>query len=87
VGGGGAAVAVLPSAAVRLPERIAGPLRGGRPAVFGRVVAGRCQLDLRGVPAADDVALIGAVRAAAAQVTAACGPAPPYGTLPSPRGG
>lgn len=56
VGGGGAPGVVLPSAAVALPERYAVALRGGEPAVLGRLEHGRCLLDLRAVaPEADDV--------------------------------
>ncbi|GGV30327.1 L-seryl-tRNA(Sec) selenium transferase [Actinomadura cremea] len=65
VGGGGAPGVVLPSAAVSLPEPCAARLRLGDPAVMGRVENGRCLLDLRAVPPADDTALAGAVRAAA----------------------
>ena len=54
VGGGGAPGVVLPSAAVSLPEALAGSLRAGDPPVVGRVADGRCLLDLRCVPPADD---------------------------------
>jgi L-seryl-tRNA(Ser) seleniumtransferase len=73
VGGGGAPGVTLPSAAVSLPERLAGPLRssdavhnGAHPAVIGRAEGGRLLLDLRAVPARDDEALAAAVIAAAA---------------------
>jgi L-seryl-tRNA(Ser) seleniumtransferase len=73
VGGGGAPGVTLPSAAVSLPERLAGPLRssdavhnGAHPAVIGRAEGGRLLLDLRAVPAEDDEALAAAVIAAAA---------------------
>ena len=66
VGGGGAPGVTLPSAAVTLPERFAAALRAGRPAVLGRVEGGRCRLDLRAVPPADDEIVVAAVRAAAA---------------------
>ena len=73
VGGGGAPGVTLPSAAVSLPERLAGPLRssdavhnGAHPAVIGRAEGGRLLLDLRAVPAKDDEALAAAVIAAAA---------------------
>jgi L-seryl-tRNA(Ser) seleniumtransferase len=73
VGGGGAPGVTLPSAAVSLPERLAGPLRssdavhnGAHPAVIGRTEGGRLLLDLRAVPPADDEALTAAVIAAAA---------------------
>lgn len=65
VGGGGAPTVTLPSAAVSLPAELAGPLRQGRPPVLGRVVAGRCLLDLRAVAADEDPLLFEAVRAAA----------------------
>ena len=49
VGGGSAPNVTLPSWAVSLPERYAEPLRRGRPAIAGRVEAGRLLLDLRTV--------------------------------------
>jgi L-seryl-tRNA(Ser) seleniumtransferase len=80
VGGGGAPGVTLPSAAVSLPERLAGPLRSGdavrsgtHPAVIGRTEAGRLLLDLRAVPHEDDDALTAAVIAAGLAATA--GPA------------
>ncbi|GGX01676.1 L-seryl-tRNA(Sec) selenium transferase [Streptomyces malachitofuscus] len=63
VGGGGAPGVTLPSAALSLPERYALPLRTGPVPVVGRLEAGRCLLDLRAVPAADDERLAEAVRA------------------------
>jgi L-seryl-tRNA(Ser) seleniumtransferase len=72
IGGGGAPGVPLPSAAVSLPESLAGPLRRGEaascgkvPAVVGRIEAGRLLLDLRSVSPDDDRRLVGAVRAAA----------------------
>ena len=72
VGGGGAPGVALPSAAVSLPDSLAGPLRnseqvraGQRPAVAGRVTDGRLLLDLYAVEAADDDVLAAAVLAAA----------------------
>ncbi len=72
VGGGGAPGVPLPSAAVSLPESLAGPLRRGEaasrgkvPAVVGRIEAGRLLLDLRSVSPDDDRRLVDAVRAAA----------------------
>jgi L-seryl-tRNA(Ser) seleniumtransferase len=65
VGGGGAPGVTLDSAAVSLPERFAGALRAGRPAVLGRIERGRCLLDLRALPAEQDETLRDAVRAAA----------------------
>ena len=48
-----------------LPASYAGLLRAGRPPVVGRVERGRCLLDLRCVPPAEDASLAGAVLAAA----------------------
>lgn len=63
VGGGGAPGVALPSAALSLPEWYALPLRTGPVPVVGRLEDGRCLLDLRAVPAADDERLAAAVRA------------------------
>jgi len=63
VGGGGAPGVELPSAAVSLPPEYAVPLRTGAIPVVGRVERGRCLLDLRAVPPADDERLSQAVRA------------------------
>ena len=67
-GGGGAPGVTLPSAAIALPEELAGPLRwservrrGEVPAVVGRVEKGRLLLDLRSVDPADDGPLLGAL--------------------------
>ena len=49
VGGGGAPEVELPSAAVRLPPRLAVPLRAGDPPVVGYVEHGRLLLDLMAV--------------------------------------
>ncbi len=72
VGGGGAPGVALPSAAVSLPDSLAGPLRysdqvraGQRPAVAGRVTDGRLLLDLYALETADDDTLAAAVLAAA----------------------
>lgn len=62
VGGGGAPGVELPSAAVALPARYAGALRGGDPPVLGRVADGRCLLDLRALPPSSDELLLRAVR-------------------------
>lgn len=70
VGGGGAPGLAIPSAAVSLPAALAGPLRGGRPAVVGRVAHGRCLLDLRTVHPGRDDEIAAAVRAAASMPTA-----------------
>jgi len=72
VGGGGAPGVELPSAAISLPEQLAGPLRsspavarGEQPAVVGRLDGGRLLLDLRCVPPGEDGRLIAAILAAA----------------------
>ena len=72
VGGGGAPGVELPSAAVSLPESLAAALRwddavahGERPAVAGRLEAGRLLLDLRSVAPDDDDALVHAILTAA----------------------
>jgi L-seryl-tRNA(Ser) seleniumtransferase len=74
VGGGGAPGITFASAAVSLPEELAGPLRTGTqvrsglmPAVVGRVAEGRLLLDLFAVDPADDDRLRAAVLAAAGQ--------------------
>lgn len=61
VGGGGAPDLDLPSAAVRLPQTWAQPLRTGSPAVVGRVEHGSLLLDLRAVPPGMDESLLAAV--------------------------
>jgi len=66
VGGGGAPGRTLPGWAVSLPEACAAPLRSGRPAVVGRIERGRCLIDVRCVPPADDSRLATAIRAALA---------------------
>ncbi len=63
VGGGGAPGVALPGWALALPAALAGPLRGGTPAVVGRLENGRCLLDLRCVDPDEDAALLAAVRA------------------------
>jgi L-seryl-tRNA(Ser) seleniumtransferase len=63
VGGGGAPGQVLPGWAVALPAAYAVALREGDPCVVGRVVDGRCLLDLRCLPPQDDGRLAAAVRA------------------------
>ena len=70
VGGGGAPGLPLPGWAVALPEDRAPDawalaLRTGEPCVVGRVERGRCLLDLRCVPPADDARVAAAVTAAA----------------------
>ncbi len=69
VGGGGAPGVELPSAAISLPSSLAVPLRVGRPAVVGRIEAGRLLLDLRSVQPEDEPALAAAVVAAAGTLT------------------
>ena len=54
VGGGGAPGVPLPGWAVELPEALAPALRLGDPAIVARVHQGRCLVDLRCVPGADD---------------------------------
>jgi L-seryl-tRNA(Ser) seleniumtransferase len=92
VGGGGAPGVTLPSAAVSLPDRLAGPLRSGgggdtspHPAVVGRTEGGRLLLDLRAVAEEDDDTLAAAVLAAAAVAAGAAGatPGPAAGEDPS----
>lgn len=62
VGGGGAPGVRLPGWAVALPEVFAERLRAGTPAVVGRVEGGRCLLDLRCIPEADDGQIAEVVR-------------------------
>ena len=64
VGGGGAPGVPLPGWAVALPESAAAALRLGDPAVLPRVHGGRCLVDPRCVPEADDERLAAVVRAA-----------------------
>jgi L-seryl-tRNA(Ser) seleniumtransferase len=64
VGGGGAPGRRLPGWAVELSVTYAASLRTGRPPVVARVERNRCLLDLRCVPADDDVVLRDAVLAA-----------------------
>ena len=68
VGGGGAPGQLLPGWAVALPAEYVDPLRAQRPPVIGRTEHGRCLLDLRCVPEADDPLLVRAVRAVAEAV-------------------
>lgn len=58
VGGGGGAGVPLAGWAISLDERFAHPLRNGRPAILPRVADGRCLVDLRCVPVADDDAIL-----------------------------
>jgi L-seryl-tRNA(Ser) seleniumtransferase len=68
VGGGAAPGVSLPSAAISVPAGLAARLRTGSPPVVGRVEDGRCLLDLRTVPPADDQRLVEAVWTAAGAV-------------------
>jgi L-seryl-tRNA(Ser) seleniumtransferase len=70
VGGGGAPGHEFPSWAVALDPAYARPLRTGEPAVVGRVEHARLLLDLRGVPAELDGAMLDAVLGAAQAVRA-----------------
>jgi L-seryl-tRNA(Ser) seleniumtransferase len=63
VGGGGAPGVTLDSAAVSLPPRYAVLLRAGNPPVLGRIEHDRCLLDLRALPAEQDITLRNAVLA------------------------
>jgi L-seryl-tRNA(Ser) seleniumtransferase len=62
VGGGGAPGVPLPSAAVAVAARWAGPLRTGEKPVVGHVHDGRLLLDLLTVPESHDPTLVEAVR-------------------------
>ena len=64
VGGGGGVGVPLAGWALALPVDVAARLRTGSPAVLPRVTDGRCLVDLRCVPEADDDALAGAIEAA-----------------------
>ncbi|WP_240372542.1 L-seryl-tRNA(Sec) selenium transferase [Brevibacterium zhoupengii] len=61
VGGGGAPGVPLPGWAVELPEYFAAELRKGDPAIVARVHQGRCLIDLRCVPEAEDQRIIDAI--------------------------
>jgi len=62
-GGGGAPGVELESAALSLPEALAGRLRRGEPAVVGRLESGRLLLDLRSVSREQDPVLVDAILA------------------------
>ncbi|MGP3924112.1 L-seryl-tRNA(Sec) selenium transferase [Streptomyces sp. 8N616] len=64
VGGGGAPDVVLPSVALSLPERYGAALRAGTPPVVGRVMDGRCLLDLRTIDLHQDDQVVDAMRTA-----------------------
>jgi L-seryl-tRNA(Ser) seleniumtransferase len=76
VGGGGAPGVILPSAAVSLPEAYCAALRVGPHPVVGRVVRGRCHLDLRALDPDQDTTLHTAVLTAAALVAGEPGAGP-----------
>jgi L-seryl-tRNA(Ser) seleniumtransferase len=61
VGGGGAPGVELPSVAVAVDDRLAGPLRHGDQPVVGRLDQGRLLLDLRALPPEADPVLVTAV--------------------------
>lgn len=63
VGGGGAPEYPLPGVAVSLPEELAPKLRQHTPPVVARQHQGRCLIDVRCVPEAQDEVLIAAIRA------------------------
>lgn len=63
VGGGGAPEYPLPGVAVSLPEELAPKLRRHTPPVVARQHQGRCLIDVRCVPEAQDEVLIAAIRA------------------------
>ncbi len=88
VGGGGAPEVPLPGWAIALPEGLAAPLRLGDPAVLARVHDGRCLVDPRCVPPAQDDVLAGAVLAAAGRAgdvgVKDAGHVPPTGGHPAP---
>ncbi len=75
VGGGGGAGVPLPGWAIALEVELAAPLRRGTPAVIGTVRGDACLLDLRCVPVESEDALVAAVTAARAEVTARTGTA------------
>ncbi|MDB4899554.1 MAG: L-seryl-tRNA(Sec) selenium transferase, partial [Gemmatimonadetes bacterium] len=67
VGAGAFPTTELPSVAIALDgdaERWSAALRGGEPAIVGRVVDGRLQLDMKSIPSATLPTLIDAVVAA-----------------------
>ena len=66
VGGGAFPTARISSAALSLPDNVEQRLRYGDPAIIGRVADGRCLLDLRSIPEADDTAFVDTVMRALA---------------------
>ncbi|MCG7426527.1 L-seryl-tRNA(Sec) selenium transferase [Helcobacillus sp. ACRRO] len=66
VGGGGGTGVPLPGWALRLPTRLADPLRSGEVPVVGRVADGACLIDLRCIPEDQDQVLAEQIIAAAA---------------------
>ncbi|KUG55704.1 L-selenocysteinyl-tRNA(Sec) synthase [Serinicoccus chungangensis] len=83
VGGGGAPGVPLAGWALALSEGLAGPLRLGDPAVLARVHDGRCLLDPRCVPPAQDAVLARAVLAAAGRPPAGGDTGTPTGGRPA----
>ena len=76
VGGGGAPGVELAGWAISLDEIFASRLRTGADPVVGRIERGRCLLDLRCVPAADDERIVAAVVAASEPAPAPTSSAP-----------
>lgn len=70
VGGGGGAGVPIHGWAVSVAEDFARPLRTGSPAILPRVADGRCLVDLRCVPEADDEVILQRLREIAAEVEA-----------------
>ncbi|MDN6358287.1 L-seryl-tRNA(Sec) selenium transferase [Yaniella sp.] len=68
VGGGGGAGVPIAGWAVSVAEEFARPLRTGSPAILPRVADGRCLIDLRCVPEADDEVILHRLREIAAEV-------------------
>ncbi|MGO1536989.1 MAG: L-seryl-tRNA(Sec) selenium transferase [Yaniella sp.] len=68
VGGGGGAGVPIAGWAVSVAEEFARPLRTGSPAILPRVADGRCLIDLRCVPEADDQVILHRLREIAAEV-------------------
>src|SRR5699024_4167566 len=68
VGGGGGAGVPIAGWGVSVAEELARPLRTGSPAILPRVADGRCLIDLRGVPEADDQVILQRLREIAAEV-------------------
>lgn len=67
VGGGGAPGSEFPSFGISLPEQFAAALRAAPVPVLGRVVSGRCIVDLRAIDPGDFDQLVESVRHAATE--------------------